>query len=73
MRVLMQCHGIKARGKRKFVVATGSKHDLPIAQSLRQRELAPDASNRVWSGGITFIATDEGWLYLTTVIDLFSC
>jgi putative transposase len=68
----MQRHGIKARGKRKFVVTTDSKHNLPIAPNLLQRNFAPEAPNHVWSSDITYIATDEGWLYLTAVLDLFS-
>ena len=69
---MMQHHGIKARGKRKFVVTTDSKHNLPIAPNLLDRDFAPPAPNRVWSSDITYIATDEGWLYLTAVIDLFN-
>lgn len=72
VRRLMQRHGIKARGKRKFVVTTDSKHDLPIAPNLLARNFTPAAPNQVWSSDITYIATDEGWLYLTAVIDLFS-
>ena len=72
VRKLMQRHGIKARGKRKFVVTTDSKHKLPIAPNLLQRNFTPAAPNMVWSSDITYIATDEGWLYLTAVIDLFS-
>jgi len=69
---LMQRHGIKARGKRKFVVTTDSKHSLPIAPNLLARDFSPPAPDRVWSSDITYIATDEGWLYLAAVIDLFS-
>ena len=69
---LMQRHGIKARGKRKFVVTTDSKHDLPIAPNLLARDFSPAAPNQTWSSDITYIATDEGWLYLTAVLDLFS-
>jgi putative transposase len=72
VRKLMQRHGIKARGKRKFVVTTDSRHDLPIAPNLLARDFSPKAPNQVWSSDITYIATDEGWLYLTGVIDLFS-
>ena len=72
VRKMMQLHGIKARGKRKFVVTTDSKHDLPIAPNLMERNFTPQAPNRVWTSDITYIATDEGWLYLTAVIDLFS-
>jgi putative transposase len=72
VRRLMQKHGIRARCKRKFVVTTDSKHDLPIAPDLLQRNFTPTAPNEVWTGDITYIATDEGWLYLAAVIDLFS-
>jgi transposase InsO family protein len=68
----MQRNGIQARGKRKFVVTTDSKHDLPIAPNLLNRDFTPEAPNQVWTSDITYIATDEGWLYLTAVIDLFS-
>ena len=69
---LMKAHGIKARGKRKFVVTTDSRHSLPIAQNLLARDFSPAEPDQVWSGDITYIATDEGWLYLAAVIDLFS-
>lgn len=72
VRRLMKRHGIKASGKRKFVVTTDSKHNLPIAPNLLERNFAPAAPNQVWTRDITYIATDEGWLYLTAVIDLFS-
>ena len=68
----MQRHGIKARGKRKLVVTTDSKHNLPIAENLLERNFSPEAPNQVWTSDITYIATDEGWLYLTGVIELFS-
>ncbi len=71
VRKLMQQHGIKARTKRKFVVTTDSRHSLPVAPDLVQRHFNPEAPNQLWSGDITYIATDEGWLYLAAVIDLF--
>jgi transposase InsO family protein len=70
---LMQKHGIRARGKRRFrVVTTDSRHDLPVAPNLLNRNFGPDAPNQAWSGDITYIATEEGWLFLAVVIDLFS-
>ena len=66
---LMRAHGIKARGKRKFVVTTDSKHGLPVTENLLARDVTPAAPDRVWSSDITYIATDEGWLYLAVVID----
>jgi len=70
---LMQQHGIRARSKRRFrVTTTDSRHDLPVAPNLLNRNFAPAAPNQVWSGDITYIATEEGWLFLAVVIDLFS-
>ena len=69
---LMQQHGIKARGKRKFIATTDSNHGLPVAENLLNREFQPSAPNAVWTSDITYVATDEGWLYLAVVIDLFS-
>jgi putative transposase len=70
---LMKQHGIRARGKRRFhVVTTDSRHDLPIAPNLLNRNFTPAAPNQAWAGDITYIATEEGWLFLAVVIDLFS-
>ena len=62
---------IKARGNRKFIVTTDSKHSLPIAPNLLNRNFQPDAPNRVWASDITYIQTDAGWLYLAVVLDLY--
>ncbi len=72
IRKLMRLHGIKARGKRKYVLTTDSKHSLPIAPNLLDRHFKPEQPNAVWTGDITYIPTDEGWLYLAAVIDLHS-
>lgn len=69
---LMQLHGIKARSKRKYKATTDSNHSLPVAENLLQRDFSPGEPDRAWSSDITYIATDEGWLYLAVVIDLFS-
>ena len=70
---LMQQHGIRARGKRRFrVTTTDSRHDLPIAPNLLNRNFTVAAPNQAWVGDLTYIATEEGWLFLAVVIDLFS-
>jgi hypothetical protein len=66
---LMQLHGIRAKGKRRFKVTTDSRHDLPISPNLLNREFAVTQPDKVWAGDITYIATDEGWLFLAVVID----
>jgi putative transposase len=72
LQTLMQKHGIRAKGKKRFKVTTDSNHDLPIAPNLLNRQFAVAAPDKVWVGDITYIATDEGWLFLAVVIDLFS-
>jgi transposase InsO family protein len=73
VRVTMQQHGIQARGKRRFRVATtDSNHKLPVAPNLLNRNFTVALPNTVWTGDVTYIATEEGWLYLAVVIDLFS-
>jgi putative transposase len=70
---LMQTHGIRARGKRRFrVMTTDSRHDLPIAPNVLDRKFTVAAPNKAWVGDLTYIATEEGWLFLAVVIDLFS-
>jgi len=69
---LMREHAIRARHKRRFRVTTDSKHNLPVAANLLARQFTPDAPNRVWSADLTYLWTDEGWLYLAVVLDLFN-
>ena len=69
---LMQLHGIRGKGKKRFRVTTDSNHALPISPNLLNREFAVSAPDRIWAGDITYIATDEGWLFLAVVIDLFN-
>ena len=69
---LMRESGIRARHKRRFKVTTDSKHNLPIAPNLLDRNFTPTAPNQVWTSDITYLWTDEGWLYLAIVLDLFN-
>ena len=69
---LMKQHGIVAVQHRKYRPTTDSKHDFPVAPNLLGREFQAAAPNRVWVADITYIPTDEGWLYLATEMDLFS-
>jgi len=73
VRLMMQQAGILARGKRKFrVTTTDSNHGRPTAPNLLNRNFSVEKPNKAWTGDVTYIATDEGWLYLAVVIDLFS-
>jgi transposase InsO family protein len=63
---------LRCKTKKKFKATTYSKHDLPIANNILQREFDVKEPNKVYAGDITYIWTREGWLYLAVVIDLFS-
>ena len=69
---LMPLHGMRAKGKKRFKVTTDSNHELPIAPDLLDRQFTVAAPAKVWAGDITYIPSDEGWLFLAVVIDLFS-
>ena len=69
---LMRANGIRARHKRRYKATTDSKHSLPVAKNLLDRDFTPVAPNQVWTADMTYIWTDEGWLYLSIVIDLFN-
>ena len=58
--------------KRKFAHTTDSKHDLPIAANILNRQFNPVAPNVAYATDITYIRTGSGWLYLAIVLDLFS-
>lgn len=68
----MKILGLKAKGKKKFKHTTDSNHNLPVAPNLLNRDFNADGPNQKWCGDISYIWTDEGWLYLATVIDLYS-
>ena len=68
----MQFHGIYGKGKRRFRVTTDSAHYLPISPNLLDRQFSVTEPDKAWVGDITYIPTDEGWLFLAVVVDLFS-
>jgi putative transposase len=63
---------LRCKQKRKFKATTNSKHSLPVAPNLLDRQFAVAVPNKVWVTDITYIATDEGWLYLAGIKDLFN-
>jgi len=64
--------GLFSRTKRKFVVTTDSNHSQPVAENLLARDFTATAPNQKWLTDITYIRTNEGWLYLAAVLDVFS-
>ena len=70
---LMRQAGLIARQRRKFRPrTTDSDHGLAVAPNLLERRFSATEPNRVWVADITYIAIGEGWLYLASVLDLFS-
>lgn len=69
---LMRRHGVRGIIRHRYVVTTDSEHDYPIAPNILNRQFQTGDPNRVWLTDITYIATDEGWLYLAIVMDLHS-
>jgi putative transposase len=69
---LMRIQGLQARQRRRFVTTTNSDHTLTVAPNLIKRHFEAAAPNRVWAGDVTFIWTEQGWLYLAVLLDLFS-
>jgi putative transposase len=69
---LMREADLACKTKRKFKATTNSKHNQPIAPNHLDRQFTVEQPDQVYAGDITYIHTQEGWLYLAVVIDLFS-
>ena len=69
---LMEAERLFCKTKKKFKATTNSNHCNPVAPNRLNREFIAEKPNQKWVGDITYIYTAEGWLYLVTVIDLFS-
>jgi putative transposase len=64
--------GIRCKQKRKFKATTHSRHKLPVAENLLEQQFKVSQPNKVWLSDITYVPTDEGWLYLAGHKDLFN-
>lgn len=69
---LMRVNNIRAKTVKKWRATTDSAHRLPVTANVLDRQFTPTGPNRVWAGDITYLWTDEGWLYLAVVLDLYS-
>lgn len=72
VRRLMRQAALKPVWRRKFVHTTDSKHGLPVAANVLNRQFNPVAPNLAYVSDITYIRTGAGWLYLATVLDLYA-
>ena len=69
---IMRENALGARAKRRFVLTTRSEKGQEVAKNLLDRNFEVSAANRVWVSDITYVATAEGWMYLCSVLDLYS-
>ena len=69
---LMRENGLKARQKRRFKRTTDSHHAFPIAPNLLEQDFSAERPNEKWAADISYVWTNEGWLYLAVILDLFA-
>ena len=69
---LMGSANLRVRCKRKFRTTTQSKHSYPVAENILDRDFHASAPNQKWVTDITYLPCTDGWLYLATVMDLYS-
>ncbi len=62
--------GLRAKATRKFSPVSYREHGLPVSENLLKQDFYASGPNQKWAGDITYLRTDEGWLYLAVVIDL---
>jgi putative transposase len=72
VRRIMKLEGLQAKATRRFKATTDSEHRHPVWPNELARDFKADSPNEKWVGDITYIRTDEGWLYLAVILDLYS-
>jgi putative transposase len=66
----MKENGLKSKVVKKYKATTNSNHNLPVAENLLNRNFYAEKPNQKWVSDITYVPTDEGWLYLAGILDL---
>jgi putative transposase len=69
---IMQLNHLRAKAARKFKATTNSAHALPVAENRLKQDFSATKPNEKWVSDITYIWTDEGWLYLAVILDLYT-
>ncbi len=69
---IMQELGLKSRTVRKYKATTNSRHNLPVHDNVLNQQFTAQAPNQVWMADITYVPTDEGWLYVASIMDLYT-
>jgi len=68
---IMRRLGLKSKLKKRFRVTTDSNHSYSLAPNLLERDFITESPGKVWVSDITYLSTNEGWAYLTMVMDLY--
>ena len=68
----MRQAGLRTHRRQRYRVTTESRHDRPVAPNVLQRDFQADRPNEKWVADITYIPTQEGWLYLAVIVDLYA-
>jgi len=68
---IMRELGLVPKVVKKYRATTNSKHNLPVAENILNREFTADRPNQKWVSDITYVPTDEGWLYVAGILDLY--
>lgn len=68
---IMKQNNIRSIIKKRYKVTTDSSQKYPVAANVLNRNFTTKEQNKAWVSDITYVATEQGWLYLTSVIDLF--
>jgi putative transposase len=71
VRKIMRENGWKSRVVKKYKATTNSKHNLPVAENVLNRDFDAKRPNQKWLSDLTYVWTDEGWLYLACILDLY--
>jgi transposase InsO family protein len=69
---LMRDNGLRAKAAKKYKATTNSNHSLPVAPNRLEQNFEADVPDQKWVSDITYIWTEEGWLYLAVVLELYS-
>ncbi len=68
---IMKENGLKSKVVKKYKATTNSNHNLPVAENILNRDFTAEKPNQKWVSDITYVPTDEGWLYVAGILDLF--
>ena len=64
--------GLRARAAKRFKATTDSNHTWPVAENILEQDFTTERANEKWVGDITYLWTDEGWVYFAVILDLYS-